>query len=174
MESTIWLTGLHSSGKTTIAEGLVSFLREKNIPVVLLDGRPIRETISHDIGNGVYDLDRHNLRVAHVAYVLSGNNIMNVVCEVSAKSKVRRYARNLIGVGNFVDVYVKCPIEICAERDPDGIYSRYRNDTINNVVGLDIPYEEPYRPSLTIRTDRDTPGESLDKLMDYLYRRKVI
>ena len=170
MSYTIWFTGLSGSGKTTIAEGLVRRLRRENISVVLLDGDEVRKTLSADLGYTKEQRDKHITRVANMCYLITKNNVLNVACVISPTKKIRRYASGLIG-DKFIEVYVKCPLSRCEERDVKGLYSKARKEHID-FVGINVPYEEPEQPDIVLFTDIEKPDESVNKLY-YFIKEKV-
>lgn len=170
--ATIWFTGLSGSGKTTIANELVKKLRNNGIPVVLLDGDVVRETLSRDIEYTKEERDKHITRVADVCYLITLNGVLNIACVVSPTEKIRRYARNLIK--NFVEVYVKCPISVCEKRDAKGHYKKVRSGEIKDFVGINIKYEEPKSPDIILNTDKETIEDSVNKLFKYLEDHKII
>ena len=169
---TIWFTGISGSGKTTIANELVSILRGRNIPVVLLDGDIVRKSLSHDLGYSKEDRDKHITRVADVSHLINMNGILVIACVLSPTRKIRRYARKLIE--NFLEVYIKCPYEVCEKRDVKGFYKQVREGKIKHFVGFNIPYEEPEKPEIILNTDKESLSESVQNLLGYLERNNVI
>jgi len=169
---TIWLTGLSGSGKTTIAVSLVEILRNRNIPVILLDGDEIRKTISSDLGFSKEERDKHIYRVYNISNIISKNEVLNIVSVISPNRKIRNDARKLIE--NFIEIYVKCPIDICIKRNTKGLYNKKPGKKINNVVGLDIKYEEPLNPDIVVETDKSTVSECVNLIVSELEKRKII
>jgi len=169
---TIWFTGLSGSGKTTIANELVKKLREEKIPVVLLDGDIVRKTLSRDVGYTGEERDKHITRVADVSYLVSSNGVLCIACVVSPTRKIRKYARDLIE--KFVEVYTKCPLSVCEKRDVQGHYKKVRSGEIKEFVGINIKYEEPKSPELTLYTDKESIDESVSKLYNYIKDKEII
>ena len=169
---TIWFTGISGSGKTTIADKLVSVLHERNIPVVLLDGDIVRKTLSHDLGYSKEDRDKHITRVADVCHLITINGIIAIACVLSPTRKIRRYARKLIK--NFIEIYIKCPFEICEKRDVKGYYKQVRDGKIKDFVGYNIPYEEPEHPEIIVETDTLSVEESVGTIISYLEEHNII
>ena len=170
--TTIWFTGLSGSGKTTIANELVKKLRSKDISVVLLDGDIVRKTISRDCGYTKEERDKHITRVADICNIITLNGVLNIACVVSPTREIRRYARDYIK--SFVEVYVKCPISVCKERDPKGHYKKVESGEIKDFVGINVPYDEPENPEVVIETDKLNLEESVGKLLSYLEKKKTI
>lgn len=169
---TLWFTGLSGSGKTTIANGVVNSLRERNTPVVLLDGDIVRKALSPNLKYTKEDRDEQVRRIANVCYLISESNVHNISCTNSVTKKERHYARDLID--NFIEVYVKCPISVCEERDVKGYYRLVREGKLKNFVGIDIKYEEPGSPDVVLETDKETVEESINKLVKYLEENQII
>ena len=164
--TTIWFTGLSGAGKSTIAELLVEQLRKESIQVALLDGDIVRKTISKDLGYTKEDRDKHITRVADICALLTSDHILSIACVISPTKAIREYARNQIK--KFVEVYIKCPIEICEERDVKGHYKKFRSGEIKDFVGLNVPYEAPEQPEITIDTHNTTPQQAAEQLRQAL------
>ena len=169
---TLWFVGLSGSGKTTIAKEVVRILRGRNISVVLLDGDIVRKTLSPDLKYTKRDRDEQIRRGANVCYLISESNVLNISCTNSATKEERHFARDLID--NFVEVYIKCPISVCEERDVKGYYHLARDGKLKNFVGIDIKYEEPESPDIVLETDKETVEESVNKLLNYLEIKNII
>jgi len=157
---TIWFTGLPSSGKTTIANELVKELKKRNISYVLLDDTKIRKILSPDLRDIKYEYYRHVVRMANVSYLISTNDILSIVCSVSPKRVLRKYARQLIK--NFVEVYTKCPKEVCEMRAKQ------------NFNGYHGYYENPLRPNVVLDTQKDTITHNVQVVIKYLEKEKIL
>lgn len=169
---TIWFTGLSGSGKTTIANGVVKKIRKKNIPIILLDGDVVRKTFSRDLGYTKEERDKHITRVADICHLITTNGVLNIACVLSPTKKIRSYARDLIK--NFVEVYIKCPILICEERDVKGYYNLARSGVVKEFVGITIRYEDPVSPEIIVETDKDNVNNCVNKIIKYLEENKII
>jgi len=169
---TIWFTGLSGSGKTTIANRLSEILRSRGINLVLLDGDIVRKTLSKDLGYTKEERDENITRVVHACQLITKNGVLNLACVISPTKKIRDYARSLIK--NLIEIYVKCPIEICEKRDAKGYYAKVRSGEMDHFVGINIPYEEPDNPELILNTNKETVEESVNKLLRELENRKII
>ncbi len=160
---TVWLTGLSSAGKTTIARALYFELCARNLRVELLDGDEIRHNLCRDLGFSKQDRHENIRRIAYVASLLTRNGVIVLVSAISPYSKAREMAREQIG--NFIEVYVNAPLEVCEKRDVKGLYRKARSGELHGMTGIDDPYEPPATPDIECRTDRESLGESVEKVM---------
>jgi adenylyl-sulfate kinase len=163
MALTIWFTGLSSAGKTTIAAVVCEALRERGCQVEWLDGDVVRQHLCRGLGFSKEDRDENIRRIGFVAELLTRNGIVAVVSAISPYREARDEVRRR--VGEFLEVYVNAPLEVCERRDTKGIYRRARAGEIHRVTGIDDPYEPPPAPEVECRTDRETPGESAAKVL---------
>ena len=147
----IWLTGLPSSGKTTLALFLASSLRDQGLPVEVLDGDEVRQSLSADLGFSVKDRQEHARRVIYVSKLLISNGIIVIVPVISPYLETRKSARKELQ--RFVEVYVKCPLEECIRRDVKGLYAKALVGEITEFTGVSAPYEEPDSPEVVVETN---------------------
>ena len=159
----IWFTGLAAAGKTTIASAVEQHLRALGLRVENLDSDEVRSIISPNLGYTPEARDENTRRLAFMAQLLSRHDIATLIAAVAPKRMFRDRARGM--VGNFVEVWVKCPLEVCRQRDPKGLYARAARGEIHDVTGIHIPYEEPLNPELILATDRETIAESTEKVL---------
>lgn len=160
---TVWLTGLSSAGKSTIAGAICEQLCARGLRVELLDGDLVRQNLSRGLGFSKEDRDENIRRIGFVAELLSRNGVIVVVAAISPYRSVRDAVRARIG--NFVEVWVNAPLAIVEERDRKGIYRRCRAGELHGVTGLDDPYEPPLAPEVECHTDRETLAESVAKVL---------
>lgn len=166
----IWLTGLPSAGKTTIAREVERRLRERGVHTELLDGDEVRRGLSSDLGFDRKSREMHASRVTFVARVLARNNVVPLVALISPYRQSRALARKEIGA--FVEVYVSTPLNVCEERDVKGLYRKARMGEIHDMTGVDDPYEPPVSPEIVVDTLGQNPGESAEFLLAELVRLK--
>lgn len=163
---TVWFTGLPSSGKSTIADLVANKLRKLGLKVERLDGDIVRKSLSRDLGFSKEDRDKNIERVTFVAKLLTRNGVAVITSFISPYRIMRANARKEIG--NFVEVYVKCPIEICMQRDTKGMYKRALAGEIPNFTGVNDPYEEPEKPELVLETNDESAEKCAEKTINKL------
>ena len=163
---TIWFTGLPCSGKSCVADKVAEKLRENGIKVERLDGDIVRKHLTHDLGFSKEDRDENISRVTFVAKLLTRNGVAVLASFVSPYRERRKKSRKEIG--DFVEVYVKCPIDVCMQRDIKGMYKKAINGEIKDFTGISDPYEEPITPELIIQTDKESIDESANKVLKKL------
>jgi adenylylsulfate kinase len=169
----IWLTGIPASGKSTIAKSLISHLRESlKLPVVRLESDQLRSILTpqptYSNGERVYFYNA----IADLAGLLVENEINVVIDATANRSAYRGRARSL--VNNFLEVWVKCPVEICIQRDPKGIYQRAAEGKTQSVPGLQLKYEEPHSPEVTIESDKMSAEEATNLILKKLHENRWI
>ncbi len=163
---TAWFTGLPCSGKTTIADGVAEVLRGRGLKVELLDGDIVRKGLTSDLGFSKEDRDENIKRVTYVARLLTRNGVAVLATFVSPYRERRAKTREEIG--DFVEIYTRCPVEICIERDDKGMYKKAIAGEIEDFTGIDDPYEEPEDPELILDTDKMGVEECVQKVLDKL------
>jgi adenylylsulfate kinase len=162
----IWLTGLPSSGKTTIASTLKPKLKQLGYNAEILDGDTLRNELSPDLGFTKQDIYTHARKVIFLCKILYRNRIVSIVSAVSPHKEVRNFIRKEIG--NFIEVYVKCSLDTCIKRDCKGLYKKALDGKMHNLIGLQIPYEEPVNPEVTVNTEHDSLDNIASKIISKL------
>ena len=160
---TIWFTGLSGAGKTTIAERLYQVLRERELKAEILDGDVVRTNLSKGLGFSKEDRDTNIRRIGFVCKLLTRNGVAAIASAISPYRAVRDEVR--AEIGDFVEVYAKCPLDVLQERDVKGLYAKAIKGEIANFTGVSDPYEEPLNPEVVLETDKETVDESLAKLV---------
>jgi adenylylsulfate kinase len=168
----VWLTGLSGAGKSTLAHALAQALEAIGWRVEVLDGDVVRQHFSKGLGFSREDRLENMRRVAYVAHLLARNGVAVIVALISPYREGRDYARQLIG--RFVEVYVRCPLEVLIARDVKGLYAKALRGEIPQFTGISDPYEGPLSPDVVVDTHRETVQESLAKLWQALRERGYV
>lgn len=163
---TLWFTGLSGAGKTTLARLLETELQSRGHKVEVLDGDVIRTNLSKGLGFSKEDRDTNIRRIGFVCNLLTRNEVVAIAAAISPYRNVRDEVRRQIG--SFVEVFVKCPIEVLAERDVKGLYKKALAGDIKNFTGVDDPYEEPLAAEVIVETDSETPQQSVARILSKL------
>jgi len=162
----VWLTGLPGSGKTTIARGLKRELKVRGLKFEVFDGDEVRKNLSKGLGFSKEDRDTHNKRVIYVCKLLTRNGVNAVVSLISPYYSTRAYAREQLP--RFVEVYLKCSVEECIRRDPKGLYKKALAGEIDNMTGIQDPYEEPVNPEVVLDTEHGSSEYNIQKVLSKL------
>jgi bifunctional enzyme CysN/CysC len=165
---TVWFTGLSSAGKSTISKAVFEKLWARGYKVELLDGDAVRQNLSKGLGFSKEDRDENVRRIGFVAELLTRNGVIALVSLISPYRHVREEVRRRIG--NFVEVFVHAPLEVCEQRDVKGLYRRARAGEFHGMTGVDDPYEPPVSPEIECRTDHETAAESVAKVIEEIER----
>jgi adenylylsulfate kinase len=164
--ATVWLTGLPSAGKTTLAGALAERLRAGGRPVEVLDGDAVRAVLSPELGYARADRDANVARIGWVAQRLAAHGVLVIAAVVSPFAGARDAVRAEHEAQDvpFYEVHVATPVQVCAERDVKGLYARQRDGAVSGLTGVDGEYEPPATPDLRL----DTSGRSVDDAVDEL------
>lgn len=165
---TVWFTGLSGAGKTTICRSVQTELLSRGLQVEVLDGDAIRTYLSSDLGFSEEDRKENIKRIAYVAQLLTRNGVIVLVAAISPYRSSRDEARSAIG--NFFEVYVNAPLQVCEARDPKGLYRRARAGHLQRFTGIDQPYEVPLSPDVECHTDVESAMESSGKVIASVLR----
>ena len=163
---TLWFTGLSGSGKTTMAIPIAEQLRERGLKIERLDGDIVRQSLTRDLGFSKEDRNRNIERVTFVAKLLTRNGVA-VLCSFISPYRERR-AKSRQEIGEFIEVFVECPVEVCAQRDVKGLYKKAFAGEIQNFTGVSDPYEDPEDPEIVCHTADETVEESAATIIAYL------
>ncbi|MGG5253233.1 adenylyl-sulfate kinase [Neobacillus sp. SM06] len=167
----IWFTGLSGSGKSTIANALELELHNRGLRTFLLDGDHIRHGLNSDLGFSETDRIENIRRIGEVAKLFVGAGCIVLAAFISPYLRDRERVRFLFAANEFVEVYVKCPLAVCEQRDPKQLYKKALNGEISNFTGISAPYEEPEKPEMVIESDRETVEDAIRKIIRYLEER---
>src|SRR5437867_5525029 len=171
---TVWLTGLSGSGKSTIAVDLEKRLCERGVRTYILDGDNIRHGLNKNLGFSPADRTENIRRIGEVAKLFTEAGMVALTAFISPYRADRDQVRALMAPGDFVEVFVHCPLEECEKRDVKGLYQKARAGQIPEFTGISAPYEEPLKPELTLRTAAQTVEQSVQQILAYLAGRRII
>lgn len=164
----IWFTGLSGSGKSTLAGKLEEELYKKGWHTYLLDGDNVRMGLNKGLGFSLEDRKENIRRIGEVSKLFVDAGVIVLSAFVSPLREDRDFVRSLFPKGDFVEVFVDCPLEICEQRDVKGLYAKARKGEIKDFTGISSPFEEPQNPEVRIETHKEELNCSVDKLIKYL------
>jgi len=164
----LWLTGLSSAGKSTIATELERELFNLGRQTYVLDGDNIRHGLGSDLGFSPKDRAENIRRVGEVAKLFAEAGVICITAFISPYREDREMVRKILPAGQFIEVYVNAPLEVCEQRDPKGLYAKARAKQIKEFTGISAPYEEPLSPEIELHTDRLTVAESVTRILEFL------
>ena len=170
----IWLTGLSASGKSTIAHHLEKMLYEKDCSTYVFDGDNVRHGLCGDLSFSAEDRSENIRRIGEMVKLFIDAGIIAITAFISPYRADRERIRDLVGKERFFEIYVECPIEECARRDPKGIYEKARQGLIKNFTGISAPYESPERPDLIIESHKEDSIEAAKRVITLIEQRKII
>jgi adenylylsulfate kinase len=170
----LWFTGLSGSGKSTIANAVSHELFRQGISEYVLDGDNIRHGLNKDLGFSDYDRTENIRRIGEVAKLFVDSGKVVTTAFISPFRSDREQVRALFEDGEFIEVFVQCPIEECERRDPKQLYAKARRGEIKDFTGIDSPYEAPQQPEITLHSDQVTVQEAVEQVFAYLKEKKII
>jgi adenylylsulfate kinase len=165
---TVWLTGLPSCGKSTIAFTLEHALTERGHLAYVLDGDNIRHGLNKNLGFSPEDREENIRRIGEVAKLFTDAGLITITSFISPYKADRDKVRALLAPGDFIEVFVDCPVGVCCQRDTKGLYKKAMAGEIKNFTGVNAPYEPPDRPECVIRSDKCTVQEAVVQLIELL------
>lgn len=170
----VWFTGLSASGKSTIAHHLESRLHESGCSTYVFDGDNVRHGLCSDLGFSHQDRSENIRRIGEMGRLFFDAGIITITAFISPFRRDRRKIRSLFPEDRFLEIYVKCPIDVCATRDQKGIYEKARQGLIDEFTGISSPYEEPENPDLIIRSDQVDPETAADRIIALMKSLSII
>jgi len=172
--ATLWFTGLSGSGKSTVAVALEKALWERSVRSYILDGDNVRHGLNNDLGFSPEDRTENIRRIGEVAKLFTEAGVINLTAFISPYRADRDRVRALMKPGDFIEVYVDCPIEVCEQRDVKGLYAKARAGKIPEFTGISAPYEAPEKPEIVLKTGELSEAQSVAVLLEYLGRHGYI
>ncbi len=170
----IWFTGFSGSGKSTVAGALEHALHELGVHTYLLDGDNVRHGLCKDLGFSDQDRIENIRRVGETAKLMVDAGLVVLTAFISPFRAEREMVRALVGNGEFIEVFLETPLDVCESRDPKGLYKKARAGEIKHFTGIDSDYEAPEKPELRIDTSQHGVELSVDKLITYLKENNII
>lgn len=164
----LWFTGLSGSGKSTIANAVESKLLNLKKHTYLLDGDNIRMGLNKGLTFSETDRIENIRRIGEVSKLFVDAGVIVLTAFISPFVKERKQVREMMQQGEFIEVFIDTPLDVCESRDPKGLYQKARKGEIQNFTGISSPYEAPVNPEIWIKTDQMSIEESTQKVIDYL------
>lgn len=170
----VWFTGLPSSGKSTLAHGLEERLFAERRSAYVLDGDNVRHGLCSDLGFAEQDRAENIRRIGELANLFLDAGVITLAAFVSPYQTDRQKVRDLVGAERFVEVYCRCPVEVCETRDEKGNYAKAKAGLIAHFTGISAPYEAPENPSLVLDTNLNGIEESIDAVLSLLRQHGIV
>jgi adenylylsulfate kinase len=168
----VWIEGLPCSGKTTVSRAVADRLLAQGRRVEVLDGDEVRKMFSPELGYSRKDREVHARRVSYVARLLARNGVAVLVAMITPYETSRQAARAAAG-GDFYEIWLRCPVEVCRARDTKGLYAASRAGGVTKLTGVDDPFEEPLAPDLVIDTGHLDAERSTRRLLEFLGEKRL-
>jgi adenylylsulfate kinase len=169
----VWMEGLTGSGKTTLSRATAAKIRELGWKAEVLDGDEVRHMFSPELGFSRKDREFHARRVSYVAHLLARNGVAVIVAMITPYETSRQAARSVEG-RRFEEVWLQCPLDVCRQRDPTGMYRRAMEGSVKGLTGVDAPFEEPLNPDLIVNTSEASVEESTGRVLSHLRERGLL
>lgn len=169
----IWFTGLSGAGKSTLANALEARLHELRCATIVLDGDNVRHGLCGDLSFSHEDREENIRRIGEMSKLFIDAGVIALTAFISPFRNDRQRVRELVDKGEFVEIYVRCGLETCEERDVKGMYKKARRGEIKEFTGISSPYEEPENAEIIVDTDSASIEECVDHMMSELVRLDV-
>lgn len=167
----LWFTGLSGAGKSTLANALEARLHNQNCATVVLDGDNVRHGLCGDLGFSAEDRVENIRRIGEMAKLFIDAGVIALTAFISPYASDRRRVRDLVGDDDFVEIYCRCSLETCEDRDVKGMYKKARRGEISDFTGISSPYEEPEQAEITVDTDQHSIDECVEQIIAELESR---
>lgn len=172
--ATLWFTGLSGAGKSSIAARVEALLLKRGCFCYLLDGDNVRHGLNRDLGFSAADRTENIRRIGHVAQLFTDAGALVLTAFISPFRSDRQLVRQLQAPGDFIEVHVAAPLEVCEQRDPKGLYGKARRGDIADFTGITSPYEPPEAPELVLHSERDDVDTCAQQVIDYLQQGRYL
>ncbi|PJC76561.1 MAG: adenylyl-sulfate kinase, partial [Syntrophobacterales bacterium CG_4_8_14_3_um_filter_49_14] len=170
----VWFTGLSNSGKSTVAHAVEEQLHAMGCRTYVFDGDNVRHGLCSDLGFSKEDRIENIRRIGEMAKLFVDAGVIALTAFISPFGADRQRVRTLVGEGDFIEIYCKCPLEVCEQRDVKGYYKRARAGAIKNFTGISSPYEEPENPELIIDTAVESVDQCVERVIGLLAERGIL
>lgn len=170
----VWFTGLSGAGKSTLAHAVEEHLHRSGCSTFVLDGDNVRHGLCADLGFSDAARSENIRRAGEAAKLFVEAGVIVLTAFISPFRADRERVRALVPADDFIEVYCRCPLDVCEQRDVKGLYQRARSGEIAEFTGISSPYEAPQAPTLLIDTARYDLAQSVDQVLSLLYARGVI
>lgn len=170
----LWFTGFSCAGKSTLAYKIEEELFKRGLGAYVLDGDNVRTGLNKDLDFSAEDRKENIRRIGEVAKLFVDAGLIVMAAFISPYEKDRESVKSIVEDDEFVEIYVKCSLDVCERRDIKGFYKKARAGIIKNFTGIDDPYEEPEHPEIVVETDKMTVEKSVEKIMNYLEEKGYI
>ncbi len=170
----LWLTGFSGAGKSTLAHAIERRLFERNCATFVLDGDNVRHGLCADLGFSQKDREENIRRVGEMAKLFTEAGVIAITAFISPFVADRERVRSILPAGEFIEIYCRCPLEVCEDRDVKGLYAKARQGMIADFTGISSPYEPPVNPEIIVDTGTDTLDACVEQVLDYLQQHQII
>lgn len=164
----LWFTGLSGAGKSTLANALETRLHEQGCATIVLDGDNVRHGLCGDLSFSASDREENIRRIGEMAKLFIDSGVIALTAFISPFRSDRRRVRELVGEEDFIEIYCRCSLQTCEQRDVKGMYKKARRGEISDFTGISSPYEEPEQAEITVDTDSHSVEECVDQIIDRL------
>lgn len=170
----IWFTGLSGSGKSTLAHAVEEQLYQRSCRTFVLDGDNVRHGLCSDLGFAESDRSENIRRVGETTKLFTEAGIIALTAFISPFQEDRNRVRGMFPHGDFLEIYCKCPLDVCEQRDVKGLYKRARAGEISQFTGIDSPYEPPKKPELVVETNKLSLSDAVNEVITLLENRGIL
>jgi len=170
----IWFTGISGCGKTTLASKLENELHRLHYLTYMLDGDNLRRNLHKELAYTTEDRLENIRRNGQIARMFTDAGLITICAFMSGIDKGRKMVRSLFLPNEFVEIYLNCPLAVCSQRDPKGLYKKAKSGKVRHLIGFDIPYEPPKHPNIILDTSKLSPKECVRVIIKYLIERKYL
>ncbi|GAA4244257.1 MULTISPECIES: adenylyl-sulfate kinase [Winogradskyella] len=167
----LWFTGLSGSGKSTLANLVEMELHKKGVSTFVLDGDNVRQGINKDLSFAPEDRTENIRRIAEIGHLMVEAGVVTLAAFVSPYIEDRENIKNIVGVDNFIEIYINTSLKECERRDVKGLYKKARAGEIKNMTGISAPYEAPTNPDIEIVTDNQDVETSVQTILDFIIQK---